>query len=59
MYVEPGKQPELIRKLALEAVQFMDGHDLVTIPPIARETWRMQMMTPQRQLINPFFTGAK
>ncbi|SRR5579884_2332897 len=59
MYVEPGKQPDLIRKLALEAIQFVDDHDLVTIPPIARETWRMQMMTPQRQLINPFFTGGE
>jgi uncharacterized protein (DUF885 family) len=25
---------------------------------LARETWRMDMMTPERQLINPFFTGG-
>jgi uncharacterized protein (DUF885 family) len=59
MYVDPGKQPQLIRELALEAIQFMDDHDLVTIPPVARETWRMQMMSPQRQLVNPFFTGGE
>jgi uncharacterized protein (DUF885 family) len=59
MYVEPGKQPQLIRELALEAIQFMDDHDLVTIPPVARETWRMQMMSPERQLVNPFFTGGE
>jgi uncharacterized protein (DUF885 family) len=59
MYVEPGKQPQLIRELALEAIQFMDDHDLVTIPLVARETWRMQMMSPQRQLVNPFFTGGE
>ncbi len=58
-YVEPGKQPELIRDLAREAVAFLDQHDLVTIPPIARETWRMEMMSPERQLINPFFTGGE
>jgi hypothetical protein len=58
-YVEPGKQPELIRNLALEAIEFVDKHDLVTIPEIARESWRMEMMTPQRQLINPFFTGGE
>lgn len=58
MYVEPGKQPQLIRELALEAIQFMDDHDLVTIPPVARETWRMRMMSPRRQLVNPFFTGG-
>ncbi|HEY3458091.1 MAG TPA: DUF885 family protein [Bryobacteraceae bacterium] len=59
MYVEPGKQPQLIRELALEAIQFTDDHDLVTIPPVARETWRMQMMSPERQLVNPFFTGGE
>jgi uncharacterized protein (DUF885 family) len=59
LYVEPGKQPELIRNLALEAIEFMDKHDLITIPPLARESWRMQMMTPERQLVNPFFTGGE
>ena len=58
-YVEPGKQPELIRDLAREAIAFLDQHDLVTIPPVARETWRMDMMSPERQLINPFFTGGE
>ena len=59
MYVDPGKQPELIRSLAVEAIQFVDDHDLVTIPQLARDSWRMQMMTPQRQLVNPFFTGGE
>jgi hypothetical protein len=57
-YVAPGKQPALIRKLALEAIDFVQKHDLVTVPELARETWRMDMMTPERQLINPFFTGG-
>ncbi len=57
-YVEPGKQPELIRDLAVEAIDFVRTHDLVTVPDMARETWRMEMMTPKRQLINPFFTGG-
>ncbi len=59
MYVAPGKQPELIRDLEREAEQFVDAHDLVTIPAVARETWRMRMMTPERQLVNPFFTGGE
>ena len=50
-YVAPGKQPELIRQLALEAEKFMDDHDLITIPNLARETWRMEMMSPKRQLV--------
>jgi uncharacterized protein (DUF885 family) len=58
-FVEPGKQPQLIRDLALEAIQFLDDHDLVTIPPLCRESWRMEMMSPQRQRVNPFFLGGE
>jgi hypothetical protein len=59
LYVEPGKQPELIRDLALEAIKFVDDHDLVTVPQLARDTWRMEMMTPERQLVSPFFLGGE
>jgi uncharacterized protein (DUF885 family) len=59
LYVEPGKQPDLIRDLANEAIAFLDKNDLITIPPMARETWRMEMMSPARQLVNPFFTGGE
>jgi uncharacterized protein (DUF885 family) len=59
LHVDPGKQTDLIRDLALEAIDFVEKRDLVTIPPLARESWRMQMMTPERQLVNPFFTGGE
>jgi uncharacterized protein (DUF885 family) len=58
-YVPPGKQPEAIMKLYNESVDFLKKNNLVTIPPVAEETWRMIMMTPDRQLINPFFTGGE
>jgi uncharacterized protein (DUF885 family) len=58
-YVPPGEQPELIRKLAVEAIDFVDKHDLVTVPQLARDTWRMEMMTPERQLVSPFFLGGE
>ncbi len=59
IHVEPGKQPALIRELALEAIQFVEQHDLATVPPLAKETWKMEMMTPDRQLVNPFFLGGE
>ncbi len=55
----PGEQPEMIRAMAEEAVEFLHAHDLVTIPPLAEETWRMEMMTPEAQLVNPFFLGGE
>ncbi|MBI1904239.1 MAG: DUF885 family protein [Planctomycetia bacterium] len=58
-HVEPGKQPELIRQLALEAVDYIERNDLVTVPPLCAESWRMAMMTPDRQMVNPFFTGGE
>ena len=59
LYVEPGKQPEMIRDLALEAIKFVDDRELITVPPLARDTWRMEMMTPERQLVSPFFLGGE
>ncbi len=58
-YVEPGKQTEVIKDLAIEAIEYMEKNNLVTIPPLARESWRMEMMSPERQLVNPFFTGGE
>ena len=58
-YVEPGKQPELIRDLARQAEAFFDKHDWVTIPPLAREDWSMEMLSPERQRVSPFFLGGE
>ena len=58
-YVDPGAQPELIRSLARQAEAFLDQHDWVTIPPLAREDWRMEMLSPERQRVSPFFLGGE
>ncbi|KAJ5580068.1 uncharacterized protein N7459_006053 [Penicillium hispanicum] len=58
-FVEPGKQTQLVRDLAQEAVSFVEDHSLVTVPPLAKETWQMFMMTPERQKVNPFFLGGE
>jgi uncharacterized protein (DUF885 family) len=57
-HVSPGEQPDLIRKLVQEGSDYVKKNNLVTVPPLADETWRMIMMTPERQLVNPFFTGG-
>ncbi|MEO7083943.1 MAG: DUF885 family protein [Gemmatimonadaceae bacterium] len=57
-YVEPGAQPDLIRDLAAQAEAFFDKHDWVTIPALAREDWRVEMMSPERQRTSPFFLGG-
>jgi hypothetical protein len=58
-HVEPGKQPDMIRDLAYEALDYVTTHNLVTVPPLARDIWRMTMMTPERQKVAPFFLGGE
>ncbi len=58
-FVPPGEQPDLIRRLSREAVQFITQRDLVTVPPLSDEIWRMEMMTPRQQLVSPFFLGGE
>jgi uncharacterized protein (DUF885 family) len=57
-YVQPGQQPELVRRLAEEAISFVTSRDLVTVPPLAREDWWEEMLSPERQLTSPFFLGG-
>jgi len=59
LHVEPGEQPDLVRDLAWEAVEFLEERDLLTIPPLAREVWRLEMMSPKMQKIAPFFLGGE
>jgi uncharacterized protein (DUF885 family) len=58
-HVAPGEQPRLIRDLAEEATRYVEDNALVTVPPLAKEIWRMEMMSPERQLQSPFFTGGE
>jgi len=58
LHVEPGQQPKMIRDLALEAIRFLEIHDLVTVPPLAQTGWRMDMMSPERQRVSPYFLGG-
>lgn len=57
-YVVPGKQPDTINGLYEYSLKFIEDRNLITIPELAKETWGMIMMTPERQKINPFFTGG-
>lgn len=57
-YVEPGQMIYLVRDLSREAIEFLEKHELVTIPPLVKEDYWEEAMTPRMQLVNPFFTGG-
>jgi uncharacterized protein (DUF885 family) len=55
----PGEKPWVIFDIASYSEAFVDRMDALTIPPLAREIWRLQMQTAERQRVNPFFTGGE
>lgn len=58
-HVAPGQQPALIRELSDEIVTFLTERNLLEIPLLADESWRMGMMSPARQKFTPYFTGGE
>ncbi|RIJ99696.1 MAG: DUF885 domain-containing protein [Armatimonadetes bacterium] len=59
LHVGPGEQTNLVKQLAHEAVDFIESRGILTIPELAKETWRMEMMSPERQKVAPFFLGGE
>jgi uncharacterized protein (DUF885 family) len=53
-YVPPGKQDSVVLDEARQAIQFVREHDLVTVPPLCEEIWRMTMMSPDAQKTIPY-----
>jgi uncharacterized protein (DUF885 family) len=49
LHVEPGDQPKLVRELAWEAIRFLE---------MAKQGWRVEMMSPEAQRVNPYFLGG-
>lgn len=58
-FVPPGQQPQAMMELYDEVITFLKKHEILTIPPLAEETWRMYMMSAERQLVSPFFLGGE
>jgi uncharacterized protein (DUF885 family) len=58
-HVAPGEQPKLVADLAREAAAFVEKNQLVSVPPLCMETWRMTMLSADAQRESPFFLGGE
>jgi len=58
-YVPPGQWQEDVNKLAWEAIKYIEDRDLVTVPSLAKETWRTVMLSAEAQKVSPFFLGGE
>jgi len=55
----PGEAPAAIFEIARYSEDYIAKQHGITLAPLAREIWRLAMQSPERQLINPFFTGGE
>jgi hypothetical protein len=55
----PGEKPWLIFEIGDYSENFIENLDNISMPVLSREVWRLAMQTPERQLVNPFFTGGE
>jgi uncharacterized protein (DUF885 family) len=55
----PGEGPWPIFEIQEYSEDFVKKLDMITIPALTLEIWRLAMQTPERQKINPFFTGGE
>jgi uncharacterized protein (DUF885 family) len=53
-HVPPGEQDDLVTDLARESIRFLKDNNLLTIPPLCEETWRITMLSPETQKVLPF-----
>lgn len=53
-HVPPGHQDELVADQAKFVIDYLTKNDLVTIPDLCRETWRLRMIPPSVQRSLPF-----
>lgn len=53
-FVPPGKQDELAKTIARDAMAFLDEKDLVTVPALCAETWYLTMLGEKQQETLPY-----
>ena len=53
-FVPPGGQDDLIAQQARETIRFVKDRDLLTVPPLCEETWRLTMTSPEQQKFMPY-----
>lgn len=53
-HVPPGEQAAFVRDTARAAIAFLKDRDLVTIPPLCEEAWRVEMHSVETQRTLPF-----
>lgn len=53
-HVPPGAQGAYVRDVAREAEAYLKEHDLVTVPPMCSDLWRVEMLSLETQRSLPF-----
>ncbi len=54
IYAEPGMQDDIVVDQMRESLSFLKDRDLITIPKLAEEFWRLEMINASSQKYFPF-----
>lgn len=54
LHAGPGGQTAIVAEQAREIIAFLEQHELVTLPPLCKELWRLETMDAQTQRTLPF-----
>jgi hypothetical protein len=57
-FVPPGEQDDLVVEQARESIRFVKARNLITVPALCEETWRLTMTPPDRQKVMPYAAYA-
>ena len=53
-YVPPGRQDELVARIAREAIDFVKRRNLVSVPRLCEESWGLTMIAPETLKTIPY-----
>ncbi|MCG3134553.1 MAG: hypothetical protein HMLKMBBP_01867 [Planctomycetes bacterium] len=54
LHQPPGKQAALVREQSVEAIAFVESRNLVTVPELCRNVWRLDMIPEGTQKTMPY-----
>ncbi|KAG5290735.1 X-Pro dipeptidyl-peptidase [Histoplasma capsulatum G186AR] len=60
LHAEQGQQAQLVHDGVLEVIEFVTRqYDLVTVPPLAAKTWKMDMVSPSPEFQSAALVGGE
>ncbi len=54
LHAEPGEMDDLVARQSKEAIEFVESRELLTVPPLCKEAWYLDMISSKGQKTLPY-----